>query len=94
MKELSLNARRLCALVMLLSALGFLACAILGICGVLGFAASCISSVGCLAPLALMGGLVQMGTNQKASRMDFVLAALLALVALLFLVLRLGGAIT
>ena len=94
MKPLSLTLRRVCIIAMLLSAVGFLVCAILGICGVLGFAASCISSVGCLALLALMGGLVQKGSNDKGAKLDFIVAGMLALVAVLFVVLRLLGAIT
>lgn len=94
MKYLSLTVRGACVIVMLLSAVGFLACAILGICGVLGFAVSCISSVGCLAFLALVGGFMQMGGNDKGAKLDFFVAGLLALVAVLFVVLRLLGAIT
>ena len=94
MKPLSLTVRRICIILMLLSVIGFLACAILGICGVLGFAVSCISSVGCLALLALMGGCVQMGVNDKSAKLDFIVAGMLALVAVLFVVLRLLGAIT
>ena len=93
MKPLSLTMRRLCMIALLLAALGFLACAILGICSVMGFAVSCISSVGCLALLALMGGLLQMGINDKGAKLDFVAAGLLAFVAVLFVVLRLLGAI-
>ena len=93
MKAISLTLRRVCMVVLLLAAVGFLACAILGICGVLGFAASCISSVACLAVLALMGGLLQMGVNDKGAKLDFVAAGLLAFVAVLFVVLRLLGAI-
>ena len=94
MKPLSFGLRRFCVVMMLLSAIGFLACAILGICGVLGFAVSCITSVGCLSLLALAGGLVQKGSNDKGAKLDFIVAGMLLAVALLFLVLRLLGAIT